>query len=341
MFSELMKSSHAAAACSAGVLSLILSLACGPPLIRWLGRRATERIVSDSLRLNELHAGKQNTPTMGGLLIAGATLISILCFSDRSSLQVWIFSLTIITLTGLGAADDWIKLHTTRKGLSARQKLSVQCVIAGTAAVALYIIQPEISRTGEIGIPGTSWTFRAGWCWVPWAAFIIVGTSNAVNLTDGLDGLASGCTAIASLTLAIIVSGSTLINADPGSRAVSAVSFAGLTGSTLGFLYWNRHPAKIFMGDAGSLPIGGLLAVSALATRCELLLAITGAVFVAETLSVILQVLWYRRTRTRILLCSPLHNHFVFRGVPEQKIVMAFWLAAMIAAVAGLVASFW
>ncbi|MCA9009390.1 MAG: phospho-N-acetylmuramoyl-pentapeptide-transferase [Planctomycetaceae bacterium] len=340
MLSEL-KAASLAAACSAGVLSLILSLVCGPTMIHWLGKRATERIASDSLRLNELHAGKKNTPTMGGLLIAGASLVSIVCFSDRSSPLVWIYCLTLMTLTGLGAADDWIKLRTTKKGLSARQKLSVQCVIAGTIAVALFLTQPAISSAGDIGIPGTSWIFSAGWGWVPWAAFIIVATSNAVNLTDGLDGLASGCMAIASLTMATIICGSSVIEADAGSRAASAVSFAALTGSTLGFLWWNRHPAKIFMGDAGSLPLGGLFAVSALATRCELLLIITGAVFVVETLSVIVQVGWYRRTRTRILLCSPLHNHFVFQGVPERKIVFAFWLAAMIAAVAGLVASFW
>ncbi len=325
----------------AGIFSLMLSLAFGPGLIRWLRWRFTERIASDSVRLNELHAAKKDTPTMGGLLIAGTTIASILCIANVSSIPVWIFCLTIASLSILGATDDWIKLRTTRKGISARQKLSFQCLIASAAAAGIYLFQRETGGAGKIGIPGTAFIFHVGWSWIPWAAFVIVGASNAVNLTDGLDGLASGCAAITSIALAIVICCGTLISFDSDCRQAASVSCAALAGSTVGFLWWNRHPAKIFMGDTGSLPIGGLLAVAALATGTELLLAIIGAVFVAETLSVILQVGWYRRTRTRILLCSPLHNHFVFRGVPERRIVAGFWVAAMCSALIGMMAAFW
>ena len=328
------------AAFCAGMLSLMLSLACGPWLIRWLGARFKERIASDSGLLNELHAAKQNTPTMGGLLIAGTSVVSILCFSDVSLPLVWLFCITILAFTLLGASDDWIKLRTTRKGLTARQKLSVQCLIACAAAVGIYLLKSEHGSAGQFGIPWIAGTVQVNGFWIPWAVFVIVGSSNAVNLTDGLDGLASGCSTIASIAVAVVICGGTSTAINDASRSVATISCAALAGSTLGFLWWNRHPAKVFMGDAGSLAIGGLLAIAALATGNELILAIIGAVFVVETMSVVLQVGWYRRTRRRVLLCSPLHNHFVFRGVPEQRIVAAFWLAAMFAALFGLSAAF-
>ena len=328
------------ASISAGVLSLVLSLALGPWLINWLKSRYTERIASDSAKLNELHAAKQNTPTMGGLLISGATIFSIVCFSNLKSPVAWLFCGTVLALTLLGASDDWIKLRTQRKGLSARQKLFVQAVISLIAAGGIYLVQQQQSRTGTVLIPWSTMTVQPGVYWIPWAVFVMIGASNAVNLTDGLDGLASGLTVVASITLAVIICSSRMAGVDENERMVAAVSCAALAGSTLGFLWWNRHPAKIFMGDAGSLPIGGLLAIASVATGTELLLAIIGVVFVVETLSVILQVAWYRRTRTRILLCSPLHNHFVFRGVAETKIVLWFWLAAIIAALLGMFAAF-
>ncbi len=323
-----------------GMLSLILSLVCGPLLIRSLKSRFRERIASDSAKLNELHAAKQNTPTMGGLLISGTTIFSVLCFSDLSLLLVWLYGGTVLALTMLGAFDDWIKLRTQRKGLTARQKLLVQAIVAVAAAVGIYLLHHEQGSAGTVLIPWTTQTLQLGVCWIPWAVFVIVGVSNAVNLTDGLDGLAAGSSAICSVAL-VFICGSTLAGIDENNRAVAAVSCAALAGSTLGFLWWNRHPARIFMGDAGSLPIGGLLAIAALTTGTELLLAITGVVFVVETLSVILQVAWYRRTRRRILLCSPLHNHFVFRGVAETKIVAWFWLAAFIFGMLGVSAAFW
>ncbi len=337
---ELFVTSPPVAAISAGILSLALSLAGGPWLIRWLKSRFTERIASDSAKLNELHAAKQNTPTMGGLLISGTTVFSILCFSKTMSPLVWLFCGTVIALTLLGASDDWIKLRTQRQGLTARQKLLVQTVISVVAATGIYMLHLKTGSAGFVFIPGTESTLHFGICWIPWAVFVIVGVSNAVNLTDGLDGLAAGSSAVASIALVIVICGSSMVGGGESSRTVAAISCASLAGSTLGFLWWNRHPARMFMGDAGSLPIGGLLAVASLATGTELVLAIIGVVFVVETLSVILQVAWYRRTRRRILLCSPLHNHFVFRGVAETKIVTWFWLTAIFAAVIGVTVAF-
>ena len=328
-------------AINAGLLSLLLSLVCGPHLIRWLKSRFTERIVSDSATLNELHAAKKNTPTMGGLLISGTTILGILCFNDTSAPLTWLFCGTVLSLTLLGASDDWIKLRTHRKGMTARQKLSGQTIIAIASATGIYMLHRESGSSGIVHIPGIDAQLQLGICWIPWAVFVIVGASNAVNLTDGLDGLASGSSAILSIALVLIICGGTLAGVDEESVAVAGVSCGALAGSTLGFLWWNRHRARIFMGDTGSLPIGGLLAITSLATGTELLLAIAGLVFVVETLSVILQVAWYRRTRSRILLCSPLHNHFVFQGVAETKIVLWFWMAAMVAAVLGVCVAFW
>lgn len=329
------------AAFVAGVTALLTTLVFGPFCIRCLKSRFRERIASDSVHLNALHAAKKNTPTMGGILIVGSTLISLLAWADRSSPLVWLNCLTLVFLLLLGGVDDWIKLKTSRKGLTVRQKLGFQCMIALLAAIGVWVIRSHANVPASITLPFASTTISPGPIWIPWAVLVIVGASNAVNLTDGLDGLATGCTAITSTFLAVSIACGVSVIADDASRQTSIISSAALAGSTLGFLWWNRHPARVFMGDAGSLPIGGLLALAALSTGCELILAILGIVFVAETLSVIIQVAWYRRTGRRVFLCSPLHNHFVFRGIAEQKIVNRLWLAAMLAGLLGLMSVSW
>ena len=297
----------------------------GPAAIRILRSSFRERIASDSARLNELHASKQQTPTMGGLLILLSFTAGVLPHLDFSKLFGWILMISTWSLVGVGATDDWIKLRISRKGLTVRQKLLAQIVIAFVTAVGLNQLRSPVLLSTTL----LSWLPEStGWLFIPWAMFVIVATSNAVNLTDGLDGLASGCTVMSALTmtvLVILISGSQPGNV-PSREAMAG--FAALCGAVLGFLWFNRHPAKVFMGDAGSLPIGGMLAVLSLACQMELLLLLTAAVFVAETLSVMLQVGWYRRTGRRILLCSPLHNHFVFKGIPERRIVRGFWAAA-------------
>ncbi|MFN9721274.1 MAG: phospho-N-acetylmuramoyl-pentapeptide-transferase [Planctomycetota bacterium] len=302
--------------------ALALVLILGGAVIRWLRGFARESIKSDSERLNELHAVKKETPTMGGILIvvtfviagglAGVTSVTVFCGAAFAALSLMI----------LGGADDWIKRTTASKGLTARQKLTGQIVIGGLAS--MFLIPMRLPDSMDVS------TFVWLSAFVVWSTFVITATSNAVNLTDGLDGLASGCTVITSIALGAGL----MIGFDHGSLSEdereASILFLTLAGSCSGFLWFNRYPAKVFMGDAGSLPIGGILAILSLASGIELTLALCGGVFVIETFSVILQVFWYRRTKTRLLLCSPLHNHFVFRGLEERRIVRLFWLAAVL-----------
>jgi len=316
----------------AGGIAFAVALVLGPFVIRILRQRCGERIASDSARLNELHASKQKTPTMGGVLIMAAFLIGAGTCVQWHTAFVWLVVGLALLLCGLGAWDDWIKLRTSKKGLTVRQKFIAQAVIAFIASAVLAAIR------GFEGGPATS---LSGWLpeWaqflmIPWAAFVIVGASNAVNLTDGLDGLAAGCTVITGAAMTVIIcrtaaAASISAGGDAGIVQDASIFFAAITAAAAGFLWFNKHPASVFMGDTGSLPIGGLFALLAVACQLEFVLLLTGAVFVVEVLSVMLQVAWFRRTKQRILLCSPLHNHFVFQAVKEVRIVRAFWLAAL------------
>ena len=329
----------AAASISAFVLALVL----GPVAIRWLQQRFRERIHTDSERLNELHAGKNETPTMGGLFVMAAVVLSTLFWADLSSHYVLVGLFVAMSLTGLGALDDWIKLTTSRKGLTVRQKLSGQLFVALTVSFLIWLEQRNqllgtslIWPFGNVGIVLGPW-------FVIWGILVFVGTSNAVNLTDGLDGLATGCTIFAgSAFVALTYLCGHSIMADylmiphiSGSGELT-VMLGSLVGSMLGFLWFNCYPAQVFMGDAGSLPVGGLLATAALVIRQEVLLIVVGGVFVVETLSVIVQVGWFRLTGCRLIRCSPLHNHFLFRGDHEIKIVTRFWIGSALLAIVGI-----
>ena len=315
----------------AAVIALVIVIVVGPVVIHWLRLKFRERIASDSATLNALHASKQQTPTMGGVLIMLAFLVSLLTTSTATAKSTIIIGLTAFSLCVVGALDDWIKSTTFRKGLTVRQKLTAQTMIAFAAAAGLFFLQVAPSSSG---LSLSTWLPASiNWVYIPWAAVVIIAVSNAVNLTDGLDGLAAGCTTITATAMsAIILVGITSGRASD-SLMIAAASSAALAGSAAGFLWFNRFPARVFMGDAGSLPIGGILAITALISGTELLLLLTGAVFVVETLSVMLQVFWFRRTGRRILLCSPLHNHFVFQKVSETKIVKWFWLTAAVTAI--------
>lgn len=311
------------------LIAVAVSLIAGPLLIRVLRRYVRESIKSDSDRLNELHASKKETPTMGGLLIVLAFLAGSIGAGVESPRVFWTTVLSAVALMTLGTADDWIKRTTSRKGLTARQKLAGQVIIGAIASLGISSFRQTMPFAGQ--------NLIAVLLFIVWSTFVITATSNAVNLTDGLDGLASGCTVITATSLAFLI----LRFGDMTDRAAelrqSCWLLLALSGSCLGFLWFNRHPARVFMGDAGSLPIGGILAVTSLASGAEFLLAICGGVFVIETLSVMVQVFWYRRTRTRVLLCSPLHNHFVFKGNHERHIVRAFWLASLVCCILGAV----
>ncbi len=336
-----------------GLTAMLMVLMAGPLAIRLLKRGCQERIVSDSAQLNQLQAGKQGTPTMGGLFLMAVLLLCTFIWCDCRNEYIQLGIFLLISLTALGAVDDWIKLRGHRKGLTVRQKLAGQLVISLIVAVGLAFLRRSQISGLHIFIPFvdlpytelqfSEWSFFSGALYAIWAAVVIAGTSNAVNLTDGLDGLAAGCTfssGLAGVCLLCLSSQPTFaehlrIPFVAGS-AESAVFLSGLVGGILGFLWFNCYPAQVFMGDAGSLPVGGLLAFAALVAQQEILLLVTGGVFAAETISVILQVCCFKMTGKRLIRCSPLHNHFLFAGHHEMKIVTRFWIASILMAMAAI-----
>ena len=328
---------------SAAITGSLIVLVVGQPGIRWLRRSFRERIVSDSAQLNQLHAAKQGTPTMGGLFVMLATVVSTLLWCDHRSSAIWLGLAMLVLMTAVGAYDDWVKARTNRPGISARSKFTTQLIIGLACGIVAYGLTPVASTFILLHLPWTGIVVPFGIMIVVWFAFVLTATANAVNLTDGLDGLAAGCLIASSSAMTVICNLAASTNNEAlalsrfGSQAAEfAVLTSALSGSMLGFLWYNHHPARVFMGDAGSLPAGTIIGLSALLSGQDAVFVIVGGVFVVETLSVVIQVIWYKRTRRRVLLCSPLHNHFVFRGVSEQKIVMCFWTASIVFALAGL-----
>ena len=328
---------------AASVCAFFLALVLGPMAIRWLNARFRERVHSDSERLNELQAHKNETPTMGGLFVMAAVLFSSLIWADLSSRYVLTGIFVLVSLTGLGALDDWIKLTTVRKGLTVKQKLSAQVFVAVISVVLIWLEQRTKPHGTSLIWPLGNAAIVLGPWFIAWGILVLVGTSNAVNLTDGLDGLATGCTifagsAFVALTYLCghrVIADYLMIPHITGAGELTII-LGALVGAMLGFLWFNCYPAQVFMGDAGSLPIGGLLALSALVIRQEVLLAIVGGIFVLETLSVVFQVSWFRLTGRRLILCSPIHNHFLFRGDHEIKIVTRFWIGSALLAIVGI-----
>jgi len=311
------------------VAAFLATLIPGPFVISWLKRRFRERISSDSRRLDELHAAKQGTPTMGGVLMTAGAMVGILvCPSASLGWTVRCQAMTcLLGFSALGICDDYTKAVSGRKGLTVLQKLTGQLVLAGILGV--WLGWSQWPQSGQGG--GSSAPF---WPLVIWTMFWVAGGSNAVNLTDGLDGLAAGSVILSGAALAVVI----WIRTE---RAEWCVMPAVLAGTSAGFLWYNRHPARVFMGDTGALPLGAALGLCTVAAGVELGMVVSGLVFVVELMSVVLQVMWYRRTRRRLLLCSPLHNHFVFAGVPEQKIVRGFWLIGAISGTTAVCLAVW
>lgn len=309
--------------------SLLVCLLLGRATIAWLRAYCPEPIKSASTDVARLHQHKQHTPTMGGLFVIGSLLAAVGLMGTWTNPYLHAVLLATLALTAVGFYDDLIKLCTAARGLSAPAKLLAQTCVALPVAFLIYHARADVA-------PPTAWTLAdLGWAFVPCAALLIVGFSNAVNLTDGLDGLAGGCLVLAGSALALAAYAISSFDADAGEMAIVA---AALAGAALGFLWFNRHPASVFMGNTGSLPLGGLLAVIALVARQELLLLIVGGVFVAEALSVIAQVVSFRLRGRRVFLCAPVHHHFQMQGWSESKIVARFWLVAALCGVAGLAA---
>ena len=328
----------------ATITALILSLMFGPALIRWL---KTHQAEGQPIRADgpESHLlTKVGTPTMGGLLILGAFALSTLLWMPLSNPYLWPVLLVALAFGAVGSVDDWMKLRRrSHHGMSGRMKLVLQLGVAFFATLVLVELSPAQLRYG-VAVPFLKDTLiHLGLVYVPFAMIVIVGASNAVNLTDGLDGLAIVPVIIVAACFGLIAylagnvnfAGYLQINYVPGTGDL-AVMCGALLGAGLGFLWFNAPPARVFMGDTGSLALGGALGAMSVATRHELVLAITGGLFVVETLSVILQVASFKLTGKRIFLMAPLHHHFERKGWAESTIVIRFWIIAVVLALAGL-----
>ena len=322
--------------------SLIISFILGPYLISHL----TNKKIAQSIRDDgpEAHLSKIGTPTMGGLLILLSIIFSTLCWSDISNRYVLVV-LTVTFLFGIiGLIDDYRKvIHNNPKGLSAKYKYAAQSIVALGAGIYLYQSATLPVET-QLLIPFfKAYIFDMSWLYIVLVYFVIVGSSNAVNLTDGLDGLAilptvmvAGALAIfAYLTGHIRFSDYLGIPYIPGVGEV-AVFCGAMVGSGLGFLWFNTYPAQVFMGDIGSLSLGAALGIVAVVTRQELVLFIMGGVFVVETLSVVLQVSSYKLTGKRIFKMAPLHHHYELKGWPEPRVIVRFWIITVILILIGL-----
>ncbi|MBN1911852.1 MAG: phospho-N-acetylmuramoyl-pentapeptide-transferase [Pirellulales bacterium] len=327
----------------AAMLGFVLALALGPWMIRWLRARFREPNRSPSPEIELLHRDKEATPTMGGLFLVAGLVVGSLLLADLHNTFVQTALFTVVGLTALGAWDDLAKLRGRGHGLSSRAKLAGQLLIATVAAVALYYRHAASGDGPVLHVPLTNFTVWLGPALIPLAVLVIVGSSNAVNLADGLDGLAGGCLIFAMAAVgAVAYAAGHAVVADylgvtPVAGAGEMVVVAGAAiGGLMGFLWFNCHPAQVFMGDTGSLPLGGLLGVIAISARQELLLVLIGGVFVLEAVSVIIQVGVYRWRRRRVFLCAPIHHHFQLRGWPETRIVTRFWIAGALCALVGV-----
>lgn len=363
----------------AAITSWLVCIFVGPRFIAKLYQLKIGQTVrlEDCPKLGELHAKKENTPTMGGLLILTSMLLSLALFMNLRHSFTFILLLTTLALGGIGAIDDTMKLKgRNTKGLPGRWKLALQVLFA--LLLTLYLIAPPLTEALHIGswfappfardpsvgendfLSLSSYITRVylpflkhplltlgGWALPLFALMVIgvvAGTSNAVNLSDGLDGLAVGLLSLVAATLGGVafVSNHTDLAGYLGILYIDgageiAVYLSACVGACLGFLWYNSHPAQVMMGDTGSLALGGILGVSALLLARQLLLALVGGMFVAEAVSVMLQVGSYRlRNRKRVFLCAPLHHHFEYKGWPETKVVIRFWIIGLLLAIVGV-----
>jgi phospho-N-acetylmuramoyl-pentapeptide-transferase len=297
-------------------------------------------------KLFELHGAKKGTPTMGGLLIIGSIVISTVLWARTENPFVWLVLFSTLFLGAIGFYDDWLKVtKKNSKGISSRLKFLLQCVLAAIFTI-FFLTSPRLAEVAEkLYIPFLKEPLivSLGWFTFLFYLLVIVGTSNAVNLTDGLDGLATGCTATVAATYAGLAYLAGNVRAAeylqipyvPFSGELTVVCSA-LLGACLGFLWWNAFPARVFMGDTGSLAIGGMLGAVAICCKQEILLVIVGGVFVIEALSVILQVASFKITGRRIIKMSPIHHHFELSGWKENTVIVRFWIVSILFALLGL-----
>ena len=327
----------------AGITALVLSLLIAPYLIRYLQRlEIGEKIRDDG---PERHLSKAGTPTMGGLLILFAFVLSTLLWANLSNPYIWVVVIVAVGFGSIGLYDDVLKFRKG-DGLSARGKLFLQTLLSvGVGGFLIYFDPIRDGYASQLFVPFfKDFTPDLGWGYLIFIVFIVVGTSNAVNLTDGLDGLAIGPIIIATITFTGIVyltghfKFADYLNIQHIREAGElAVLTSAIIGASLGFLWYNSYPAQIFMGDVGSLSLGGVLGTIACISKQELLLIPVGGIFVIEALSVIIQVGYFKYTGgKRFFKMAPLHHHFEQLGWPEPKVIVRFWIVAAILAIASL-----
>ncbi len=347
---------------AAFVSALLLTFVFGPVIIRRLRAMAVHQVVREGTP--DSHAGKGTTPTMGGLIILAATFVPVLLWARMNNRYVLLAMAVTAWMGMIGFLDDYLKMKQKREGkknegLVERYKLAGQ-ITCGIGLGLILLLFPVSTLPGAsttlpffkyiLVVPAVAW---AAWMYIPWVTFILTGFSNAVNLTDGLDGLAAGLMAIAVLTLGLFAYVAGRVDTSAylqifymrGAGELT-VFCAAVVGACIGFLWYNAHPAQVFMGDTGSLALGGALGSIAILLKSEFLLLIVGAVFVAETVSVILQrsVFKYRKKRYgleyaqqhRVFKRAPLHHHFELSGWPETQVVIRFWIIGILCAILAL-----
>ena len=322
--------------------SVLICFIWGPAIIAWLRRLSlTQHIRDDG---PERHLAKAGTPTMGGIMIILAIVVSVLLWGDLGNSYILLMLGSLLGFGAIGFTDDYMKIRgKSSRGLSARAKLIWQIVIALAVGVFLYL-NPNDQYVDMLSVPFFKrCLIYLGWFYLPFAVLVIVGSSNAVNLTDGIDGLAIGLVAVATLATGVLVylSGHKGLSEYlqvlylPGTGELT-VFCGALFGAALGFLWFNCHPAEVFMGDVGSLSLGGALGTLAVITKHELVLVIVGGIFVVETVSVMMQVASFKLTGKRIFRMAPIHHHFELLGWPENKVIVRFWIVGILLALLSL-----
>ena len=318
------------------IIRMLIALKLGQPI----------RGAAEVHRLAELHGVKQGTPTMGGVLVIGAVFVASVMWARLDNQFVWLALFSMVYLGGLGFADDYLKVTKKKSdGISGRIKLVCQIALAAIVA-GVFLTNPVLEvQARALYVPFVKAPVIANMSWFTFVFFalVIVGSSNAVNLTDGLDGLAIGCTITVAFAYALLsyaagnfrIAEYLQVPFYPFAGELTVVCSA-LIGAGLGFLWFNCYPAKVFMGDTGSLAIGGMLGVVAICCKQELLLVVVGGVFVIEAVSVILQVLSFKLTGKRFFVMSPLHHHFELTGWKESTVIVRFWILSIIFALLGL-----
>jgi phospho-N-acetylmuramoyl-pentapeptide-transferase len=326
----------------AALTALVITIMIAPRVIQWLKKISmTQQIRDDGPKT---HFSKKGTPTMGGIIIIIAITASMMIWGNFRNVYVWVVLISLLGFGAIGFLDDYLKaVKKNPKGLRALYKFGAQLTLALIIGVFLYA-NPKDPYSSVLSVPFfKKWLFDLGIFYIPFSIFVIVGSSNAVNLTDGIDGLAIGLVAVAALANGALVylSGHAQFARYlqvlylPGTGELT-VFCGALLGASLGFLWYNAYPAEVFMGDVGSLGLGGSLGTLAVVTKHEIVLAVVGGIFVIETISVVLQVASFKLTGNRIFKMAPIHHHFELKGWSEPKVIVRFWIAGIILALFSL-----